>query len=267
MQCFFNILYFCSKFFILLKTRLKKLKSKFNYRLIFYNDSNYTEIYSVRLSFANIYAFISVSLFLILFVGFLVISTFTPLKYFIKDYQDNLYQKFAENTMKVEILEDQLNAQNLYINNLKSIINGEESSFAHNINYQTDLLKKYFENGLYKEQYLNNGKFSLKSLILYPPVKGIVIDTVYIHNAHYGIDIVTIKNASVSAVLDGTIIFADWTTHSGYVIYIQHDHNIISVYKHNSQLIKNVGSKIYAGDIIAFVGNTCLLYTSDAADE
>jgi murein DD-endopeptidase MepM/ murein hydrolase activator NlpD len=48
---------------------------------------------------------------------------------------------------------------------------------------------------------------------------------------------------------------------TGYVIYIQHRSNIISVYKHNAELLKNTGDKVKAGEAIAIIGNTGKLST------
>ncbi|MFC2138154.1 M23 family metallopeptidase, partial [Bacteroidota bacterium] len=45
------------------------------------------------------------------------------------------------------------------------------------------------------------------------------------------------------------------------VIQIQHDNNIISVYKHNSVLLKKAGNYVKAGEAIAIVGNSGELTT------
>jgi murein DD-endopeptidase MepM/ murein hydrolase activator NlpD len=66
----------------------------------------------------------------------------------------------------------------------------------------------------------------------------------------------------VSAVLDGTIIFTGWTMETGFVIEIQHQNNIVSVYKHNASLLKETGDLVRAGDAISVVGDSGELYTS-----
>jgi murein DD-endopeptidase MepM/ murein hydrolase activator NlpD len=62
-------------------------------------------------------------------------------------------------------------------------------------------------------------------------------------------------------VLDGTVIFSNWTLETGYTIVIQHQENIISVYKHNSALLKKEGDFVKAGDPIAIIGQTGELAT------
>ena len=71
---------------------------------------------------------------------------------------------------------------------------------------------------------------------------------------HFGTDIVAESNTIVSAVLDGTVIFASWTLETGYVIEIQHGNNIISVYKHNAELLKDIGTVVSAGETISIIG-------------
>ena len=44
-------------------------------------------------------------------------------------------------------------------------------------------------------------------------------------------------------------------------MYVQHDGDIISAYKHNSRLLKSVGDKVTAGSPIAIIGNTGELTT------
>ena len=40
------------------------------------------------------------------------------------------------------------------------------------------------------------------------------------------------------------------------VIQIQHDNNLVSIYKHNSELLKKIGNHVIAGEAIAIIGNS-----------
>ncbi|MEI6900789.1 MAG: M23 family metallopeptidase, partial [Bacteroidota bacterium] len=51
-------------------------------------------------------------------------------------------------------------------------------------------------------------------------------------------------------------IFSNWTIETGYVILLQHQGNILSIYKHNSALLKKPGDLVKAGDPIAIIGET-----------
>ena len=62
--------------------------------------------------------------------------------------------------------------------------------------------------------------------------------------------------AKVSAVENGTVVFSDWLSGYGFVLIIDHRKGYLSLYGHNQQLLKSVGDKVKAGDIIAESGNS-----------
>jgi murein DD-endopeptidase MepM/ murein hydrolase activator NlpD len=75
-------------------------------------------------------------------------------------------------------------------------------------------------------------------------------------NNHYGVDIVAKENEPVKTITDGTVILATWTLETGYIISIQHSNELISIYKHNSVLLKKIGDVVRGGEIISIIGNT-----------
>ena len=103
---------------------------------------------------------------------------------------------------------------------------------------------------------------SLANVHFFPPVHGIVSGSFDPRTKHFGTDIVTTPKAVVSAALDGTVIFTGWTLETGFVIQIQHSNNLITVYKHNVTLLKDVGDAVTAGEGISVVGDSGELYTS-----
>ena len=103
---------------------------------------------------------------------------------------------------------------------------------------------------------------SLASLHFFPPVKGVISGHFDIRSKHFGTDIVSRLKSPVSAVLDGTVIFTGWTMETGFVIEVQHQNNIVSVYKHNESLLKETGDRVRAGEPISIIGSTGELYTS-----
>ena len=81
------------------------------------------------------------------------------------------------------------------------------------------------------------------------------------YKRQFGIDVVAKANEAVKACLDGTVTLASWTTDGGHVLQIQHRGDLVSVYKHNSVLLKKVGEKVKAGEAIAIVGDSGELTT------
>ncbi len=90
----------------------------------------------------------------------------------------------------------------------------------------------------------------------FPPVQGMITNKFNPAQGHFGTDLVTSKNESVFASLDGTIILANWTIETGYTVQIQHKGNYLTVYRHLKKLNKTTGDKVKAGDVIGYYGNT-----------
>lgn len=67
---------------------------------------------------------------------------------------------------------------------------------------------------------------------------------------------VTILDEPIKACLDGAVVVAGWIPGEGNIIIIQHNNDLISVYKHCSVLLKKQGDYILTGDPIGIVGNT-----------
>ena len=56
------------------------------------------------------------------------------------------------------------------------------------------------------------------------------------------------------AILDGTVMMSSYTTVDRSVIAIQHNQDLVSVYRDCGTLYKKVGDKVQAGEVIAQVG-------------
>ncbi len=260
---------------------LKRLSGKF--RLVVMNDETYEEVSSFRLSRVNIY--ILLSTILVILVTFITSAiVFTPLKEYIPGYADvGSKRQLIQLRMKVDSMENALQAHDLYVKDIQSIINNgqppivkidtpvidagttqqfdsidlkkispmeskmrdeveNESSFMLNLQLAKDKIGK------------NNSAIS--DFLFFPPVKGYITEAFNTKEEHYGVDIVAPENEAIKSTLDGIVIFADWTTETGYVIAIQHENNLISLYKHNSVLLKKEGAYVKAGDVIAVIGNS-----------
>ena len=110
-----------------------------------------------------------------------------------------------------------------------------------------------------QERFNASQRSSLKQIdgvLFFPPVKGVISDGFNAAKKHFAIDIAAVQNSTVHTVLDGTVTFAGWTDDTGFVIQVQHDNNLISIYKHNVKLLKKAGERVKAGDAIALVGDS-----------
>ncbi len=89
-----------------------------------------------------------------------------------------------------------------------------------------------------------------------PPVDGMVSRGFDAGRGHFGIDLVATEGTAVRAFADGYVVYADWSSDGGNTVAVQHPDGYLSVYKHNSRLLKRVGERVRARESIALSGNT-----------
>ncbi|MFK7968824.1 MAG: M23 family metallopeptidase [Bacteroidia bacterium] len=93
-------------------------------------------------------------------------------------------------------------------------------------------------------------------LRLFLPVDGKVRNAFNQSTGHYGVDIAAKEKAPVKAATSGIVVFSEYSDRDGHVIGITSGDNVLSLYKHNSSILKQVGQYVQAGETIAIVGNT-----------
>jgi murein DD-endopeptidase MepM/ murein hydrolase activator NlpD len=119
------------------------------------------------------------------------------------------------------------------------------------------MFRKQFEEGDYDALVLKNTtKEALQQVYFFSPVKGVISDVFNAKKRHYGVDVVARKDEPIKAVADGSVIMASWTQDAGYVLALQHRNQLVSFYKHNSMLLREVGDMVKAGEAIAIIGNS-----------
>ncbi len=255
---------------------LEQLKNK--YRLTIYNESTLHEVWTLYLSRLNVFAY--VGLFVILISVFVImLFIFTPLNAFLPAYSDTkLKRQIVQNVLKVDTLEQELKIRNQYFENVKNVLQGKElakydspidsakhfDKISFTRSKHDSILRKQIE----AEEQQNLSRLedkqtnvTLKNLQFFMPVKGMVTQKFSIEENHMAIDIVAGPNEPIMATLSGTVIISTWSLATGYVIGIQHENNLMSMYMHNSALLKNVGDHVEAGESIAIIGNSGELST------
>ncbi|HCT29828.1 MAG TPA: peptidase M23 [Bacteroidales bacterium] len=255
---------------------IEKLKSK--YRLNILNDQTFEEVWAMRLSRLNVIAFFGGAAILIVVLVIALIA-FTPIREFIPGYPDgNTRRNIVINALKADSLERELKLWKDYYNNINNIIRGGEplsviSKPDSTVKYKEIRFTRSVEDSLLRMQIEENEMYNLsvfdgrktksniRNMLFFVPIKGVITSTFSLQLNHFGVDIVAAPNEPVVAVADGTVTLSTWTLETGYVIQIQHDDNLISVYKHNSQLLKRQGTRVKAGETIAIIGNSGELTT------
>lgn len=248
------------------------LKSKF--RFVVMNDQTLEEKFSLRLTPMNIIV-VGGSAALMLITLTLYLIAFTPIREYIPGYADvNMRRNLIKMTLKTDSLMQKLNADEKYLSNMLDILNGKvdttlpkkktgqqlyDSIQQLNKSAADSQLRWQIEN---QEQFtlVNNGDKAFSSGIgsysFFTPLKGSVTSKFGTAQKHYGIDIVSNANEGIKSALDGTVVIANFTSETGYVIGVQHSNNLFTFYKHNSALLKSVGDYVKAGEVIAIIGNS-----------
>ena len=245
---------------------------KYKYKLSVINETSYEEVFNFRLSQLHVLTALSV-LAVILVVLTILLIAFTDLREFIPGYPDgNMRQMIAQNAHRVDSLENELLKRDRFFKSIRLVLNGGdttslERSREDTARYRNDTIRFQIseQENEFRAAIEERERFNLSLGMkeqnhdyyhFFPPVEGIVTQSFDEKKRHYGTDIVAKANAKVAAVLDGVVIFTDWTVKTGYVIQVQHTNDLISVYKHNSILLKKQGDYVRAGEVLGVVGNT-----------
>ncbi|MBT8262771.1 MAG: M23 family metallopeptidase [Bacteroidia bacterium] len=260
--------------------RTKKIKKKLlhKYRLVVLNEDTFEERFSFKLNRLNVFVFSTIFAVFLIAITTLLIA-FTPLREYIPGYSSTALKKEATDlAFKTDSLQQVIDINQSYLASIRKVLSGDVKTVDFNKDSiieianananQGDLdLSPSKEDSLLREKVFQEDKYNplvdpeAVNIVLFPPVKGTVSEAYNPQEKHYAMDIVTTKDAPVKATADGTVIFAGWTSETGYVIILEHRNNLISVYKHNASLAKEQGDLVKAGEVIATSGNTGELTT------
>lgn len=234
------------------------------------NESTLEEKASLTLSKLNV--FIVASSLVVFFTGLLIVLfAFTPLKEYIPGCVDKDQTRLLiELAMKTDSLEYVIRANDLKLkNDLNILQDTPDTSDGSDVNQDSaqgavglDASKKELE---LRDEVKPDDSYALRGDVrsnssvhapFFSPMNGLVSAKYDPVIDHLATDIVAKTDQTVRAVLDGTVIFSEWTSETGHVIAVQHANNLVSIYKHNAVLLKKVGNFVDAGEAISIVGNS-----------
>ncbi|MDR2955999.1 MAG: M23 family metallopeptidase [Prevotella sp.] len=242
----------------------------FKYRLSAMNESTLEEIWKIRTSiFSGIVLVILFATFLVGITSVIIIAT--PIRYYLPGYLDvEVRENAIRSAIKADSLELQLKHQEIYINNIRDIFAGNRQVDSVkvldsiSISANDPLLQKSAAEAEYVRQFEEEEKYNLSSLsqagnvpveglVFFKPAKGLIAEKFNPLENRFGVTIKTISKETISATLDGTIIFAGFDLKTGYIIQIQHKNGFISIYKNSTMLLKKSGDKVRTGEAIAIL--------------
>ncbi len=251
------------------ETRVQRWRNKF--RFVILNDDTFEELLTLKLSPLNIFVFSVVTIVSTIALTTTVIA-FTPLKELIPGYASSKLRREAiELALTTDSLTAAIDRNERYLQGVQRILQGEvvdtvlqelETDTSSN-NDEIVLSNPSAQDSAFREWVeeenaftLNQGGAELGIPQLISPIEGIITSGFDKVTNHFAVDIAAASNTPVKTCYEGTVIFADWTSETGNIIIVQHENNLLSAYKHNSALLKEVGEFVRSGEAIAIIGNS-----------
>ena len=248
------------------------LKRIFNdYKVVISSEDTFEEKFSFKANKIN--ALIIILVYSIILISFTIsIVFFTQLREMVPGYSStDLLNRAIYLTKKTDSLEQQIALNNKFYKSIEDVLSGnidelvprDELSIDSSLinsdfvtvspNSQDSILRKYVEN---EDKFnLTNNELIIENKMFFSPIKGEITQSFNFNENHFAVDIAADIGTPVKSVLDGKIIFSEWSLETGYVVVIDHGENIISVYKHNSKILKEQNDFVQAGEVIAYSGN------------
>jgi len=245
------------------------------YRLVILNEATYEERLSYKLSGLNVFL-LSALLSLVIVVSTIILIAFTSIKEYIPGYDSTALRTNAINNIEtLDSLTTVIEKNQDYINSIGAVITGESTkgevqkegerrrletkNVEFKINKEDSMLRRIVE----KEDRFNalESASSKVKFVLFSPLYGEVTADFDYGIKHFGTDIAVPSKSPVKSVANGTVVFAEWTLQTGYVVIIEHSFGLTSIYKHNESGLVSQGEKVESGQVIALSGNTGELST------
>lgn len=240
------------------------------YRLTIHNENKLKNVLGFYIS--PLWVILSLFFSFLLVAGVLyLIVVFTPVGSLLPGYMtDNTKEEFIRNNIRIDSLMNEIEKQDRYLANIKSILSGDisidttantpqpinqENLTTEASEREAQFAKEWEEREKYNITSQATNVSELQGLNLFRPTQGEVIRKFDIGAHHYGVDIAEIPGENVLAIHYGTVIMSDYTANDGYTIVIQHRENMVSVYKNCHMLLKSIGDRVAAGEAIATIGN------------
>lgn len=247
------------------------------YLLILRNEENFAERTTFSFTYAKGILFLVVIFLIMLLVSLYLVTTLLASWLDPRHVEVEANRQLIELSLAVDSLEAEVIRKDAFIQTFQKLASGavasdtlireaEKAEIAskvdedvlYNIGSVDSVLRAEFEGtGIEERLLLNNSANELQELYFIAPIaSGLVTSPYDAKIKHLGIDIVAKQNEPIKVAADGTVLFASWTQKEGYVLAVQHKANLITLYKHNSALLKEAGDFVRAGEIVAIIGNT-----------
>ena len=247
-------------------------KKLFNdYKVVVSSEDTFEEKFAFKASKINV--FVLMLVYSVILISFTIsVVFFTQLRELVPGYSSSdLLSRAIYLTQKTDSLERQIELNNKFYKSIEDVLSGKTDEFIErdNIPIDSSLNEKNLfsispnsEDSILRNYVDSQDKFNLtknelviENKMFFSPIKGDITQTFNFEENHFAIDIAADIGTPVKSILDGKILFSEWSVDTGHVIIVDHGDNIVSVYKHNSKSLKEQNDFVQAGEVIAYSGN------------
>ncbi len=204
---------------------------------------------------------------IVLFIGAFILIAYSSINDIMPGYPGaNSRTQLIAAITKLDSLQREVQLWENYSRDLRDILEGKEiparylgtdsigtkihSTFAQR-SVEDSLFRLEVESS--KETKILNSTTKELSFEMIAPIEGVIVTPFTTGNNQMGIGIEPKADALVLAVMDGTVIYSDWSPNSGYITIIQHAASMVSIYKNMQGLLLNQGTRIKAGQGIGTI--------------
>lgn len=235
------------------------------------SPETYEPFFGVEVTRMTIFSGVFIFFVLVSLITYLVLS-FTPLKAFLPDSLRTADKELLiDQQMRIDSLAYQVQLSQQYADDLKVVLLGQNSRLnqvpdsipkvekAENLissetgEAERELMGK-IQDDLNQSSGIAQKENNQYGLFFFAPVKGVMSQKMTVE--HPAVDVVTKVGEPVKSILDGRVIFSEYSKTSGFTIIIFHNAQFISVYKHLQTINKKSGDRVKVGEVIGLVGNT-----------
>ena len=247
-------------------------KKLFNdYKVVVSSEDTFEEKFAFKASKINV--FVLMLVYSVILISFTIsVVFFTQLRELVPGYSSSdLLNRAIYLTQKTDSLERQIELNNKFYKSIEDVLSGKTDEFIErdNIPIDSSLNEKNLfsispnsEDSILRNYVDSQDKFNLTknelvivNKMFFSPIKGDITQSFNFEENHFAIDIAADIGTPVKSILDGKILFSEWSVDTGHVIIVDHGDNIVSVYKHNSKSLKEQNDFVQAGEVIAYSGN------------
>ena len=243
------------------------------YLLIIRNEENFAEKRFLGFTYAKFFLISFIVFIVIMLMSLFLTETILEQWFDPRHAHTQNKKQLVQLTMELDSLAEEVRKKDQFITLFRGFLTGDTDSanvdsFRQGVNIDRNLtidlsttsidsqFRQEFEIGEQVDQLRLSSNSELFEVFFFSPITGLISRKYNLKEDHFGVDVVSKRNEPVMSIASGTVILSSWTQDSGYVIAIQHNSDLISIYKHNAELLKKTGSFVNGGEVIAIIGNT-----------